>query len=528
MQTSRLVGGLLLMGALAALLEACRERGEQPDPLAPAAAVAESVAAPEIPPWSPPEVTEYERELWYEVSAMGTKAGWNSVKIAETTWHGAPAIYYESHMMLQVTALGASLTQEVMQQVVFDPSGRPLRGHYEFRGPQSQTVDALFEDDMVVYERVAAGSSRRGTIRLEPGTDLSDPEIATLRAVPKAGDSRDLYVFEPTSLRIMEASYVVEGEEAIELAGEQRRCVKVVTTLRPTGTLTTWVDTSTGEPVRTVTPSASLEMTLTDEATAKAMPTGYRPDLAVQTRIAVDRPIENPGRVLDLRLRVSRIPASDVLIDDGRQRWSEVSRENDGTYEATVTVSVPPAPSTGSRLPVDGPSEFLRPSAHIESDDPDVVRQAREIVGEGADSAEAALAIARWVNANVRPDASIGMVRSAKEVLAQPRGVCRDYAALYAGLARAVGIPTKFAAGCVYWDLGGASGFYYHAWNEVCLDGRTWTAVDSTRPQSWPVDATHLKFAEGEVDSMVDVVGLIGALRIEVIGQGNGGAPAAE
>jgi hypothetical protein len=37
----------------------------------------------------------------------------------------------------------------------------------------------------------------------------------------------------------------------------------------------------------------------------------------------------------------------------------------------------------------------------------------------------------------MKPDYTIGVPRSCKDVLQRPRGVCRDYATLFAGLARA-------------------------------------------------------------------------------------------
>jgi hypothetical protein len=81
---------------------------------------------------------------------------------------------------------------------------------------------------------------------------------------------------------------------------------------------------------------------------------------------------------------------------------------------------------------------------------------------------------------------------------------------LFNAMARAVGIPAKTVVGVVY--LRGA--FYYHAWSEVWLG--EWISVDPVLNQ-FPADVTHVKFLEGEIDRQLDILELIGKLRIQVM-----------
>jgi hypothetical protein len=64
-----------------------------------------------------------------------------------------------------------------------------------------------------------------------------------------------------------------------------------------------------------------------------------------------------------------------------------------------------------------------------------------------------------------------------------------------------------------------AEGFYYHAWAEVWLGGSdgsgSWVAVDPTFKQ-FPADATHIKLKEGELGDMIQLMQVIGKLRVEV------------
>ncbi|HEV8304223.1 MAG TPA: transglutaminase-like domain-containing protein [Gemmatimonadales bacterium] len=101
-------------------------------------------------------------------------------------------------------------------------------------------------------------------------------------------------------------------------------------------------------------------------------------------------------------------------------------------------------------------------------------------------------------------------VPSAVQVLETRRGDCNEHTALYVALARSVGLPARTAAGLVY--LNGR--FYYHAWPEVYLGD--WVAVDPTFDQ-FPADAAHLRFTIGGLARQVELVRLVGRLKLEVL-----------
>ena len=163
-------------------------------------------------------------------------------------------------------------------------------------------------------------------------------------------------------------------------------------------------------------------------------------------------------------------------------------------------------------------AKYLEPAAYLNTDLPELRQVALSVRGSETNAYKVALALRDWVHQNMTPDASIGVPRSAADVLKRKRGVCRDYATLYAALARIAGIPTRLCAGVVYDELDGKPAFYYHAWAE-CFLGK-WVAVDPTLyDRSLGIDytdATHIKFAQGEVTEMYDAVSVIGKLKIEL------------
>lgn len=523
-----------LLIALASVLAGCQPPADGGDgamePSADAGAAIEAVAqAVEVGPadptsdWAPPTDLESISDVYYGVYMMGNKMGWQHTVVSEGDWRGTPVLFMETTVDLSIEALGESLKQMMRYSIVFDTSGTPLRGHYEVTGAQSNAVtDAVFTEDAVVYTRTTGAGTTEGEVPVPEGADLTDPDITMMDIDPEIGDEREFHMFEPTMMQVVSGSYEVEGEETITVHGEEYDCHYITGHLGPTGRMEVWRDKASDVAVRTVVAGGMQEMLKESREMAMSATEGgtdYTPDLAADTRIVVEDPITAPARKMDLKLRVSNVPSEDVLISDSRQTWSEVEQQADGSFTGVVTVSVPAVPGqVDADLPT-GPAEFLAPSPMIEADSPAIVAKAQEMT-EGIDEPVAmARALGEGVNSLVTSDASVGSIRSATEVLGDPRGVCRDYAALYAALARAAGIPTKFAAGIVYWNQPGAPGFYYHAWNEVNLDGEEWVAIDTTRPTVWPVDATHIKFAEGDVNCMTDVVGLINVLEIEVLEQ---------
>ena len=106
---------------------------------------------------------------------------------------------------------------------------------------------------------------------------------------------------------------------------------------------------------------------------------------------------------------------------------------------------------------------------------------------------KAASLIRAYVHKTLRPNAGMGILRDAREVLKTGEGVCRDYAILTATLMRAAGIPTKLVTGMVYYQ----DRFYFHAWVEA-WDGKRWLGYDSTLDQN-RLSATHIKLAQGSL-----------------------------
>jgi len=156
-----------------------------------------------------------------------------------------------------------------------------------------------------------------------------------------------------------------------------------------------------------------------------------------------------------------------------------------------------------------GYQAYLNPEPLIESDDPRIQAQARQITGNTRRAERAAQRLVEWVHTSLTPAASTGGP-SALAVYERRTGDCNEYTVLYVALARAVGLPARTVAG--FLELNGT--FYYHAWPEVWL-GR-WVAVDPTLGQ-FPADAAHVRLKIGALARQLELLQLAGQLQVRIV-----------
>ncbi len=230
-------------------------------------------------------------------------------------------------------------------------------------------------------------------------------------------------------------------------------------------------------------------------------------DVILSTAIQSDVDLGATTEYKEIRFLLSGVDLSGFALDGGRQSLRGdtlvVRREAWDALDPGYTLPY-------KRMDL---AEDLQPEPLIQSDDPRIVRQAREMTAARADWHPDPKAVAARLTRSVYGmlDKKITFsVPSAVQVLESRQGDCNEHTVLYVALARALGLPARTAVGLVY--LRGS--FYYHAWPEVWL-GR-WVAVDPTFGQ-WPADAAHIRFVVGGLAEQVEIVRLIGRLRISVL-----------
>jgi transglutaminase-like putative cysteine protease len=174
-------------------------------------------------------------------------------------------------------------------------------------------------------------------------------------------------------------------------------------------------------------------------------------------------------------------------------------------------------------------SAYLMPTTFVESDAPQVVDVAREVVGTSRDEVERACRLFYAVRDGIRYDAyNIVVTRQslkATHVLEVGQSWCVPKSVLLAAVCRAVGIPCRlcYANVCNHMatrkllDFLGTNVFYYHGYNELYLGGRWVKAtVSFNRTLCEKARLAPLDF-DGEHDSIYQPYDLAGQRYMEYL-----------
>ena len=180
-----------------------------------------------------------------------------------------------------------------------------------------------------------------------------------------------------------------------------------------------------------------------------------------------------------------------------------------------LMITLEKIPSTAGRdINLCNRPQSLKPSQYVQSDHDDIKNTAMQIVGQEHDPVKQVQLLAYWVYDSLEKRPVLGLP-DALTTLRSKMGDCNEHASLFAALARSLNIPTVIATGVTLLN----NAFYYHAWNEVCLDGE-WYSLDTTTNQ-FPADLFHIRFGWDDLDQQLKIGGLIGNLKIEIIQQEN-------
>jgi transglutaminase-like putative cysteine protease len=438
----------------------------------------------------------------------------------------------EDVMSLELPALGQTGTAVARTRVKLSPA--LVMESFEF------TLDSevgrfaasgtLGPDTTLAVSIVSAGSRQELSFRLAQPPVISNvvPIRVAMGGALEVGKTVRLPVFDPASLSTRTVEVQVIGydtlviTDSVALDPGTRRFVPARVDSIPAWQIAevfggirveSWVDAD-GRVLRASSPLGfamqKTEYELARQAQEDARRVAASPiadDVIFSTAVQSNVDLQNVEQHHELRFRLTGVDLTGFQLDGGRQTLRGdtliVRREN---WEAL---------DPGYELPYSFMDlrEALEPEPLIQSDDPRIVRRAREITARRASWRQNPKDVARQLTASVHAMLEKRVtfsVPNAVQVLETLQGDCNEHTVLYVAFARALGLPARTAVGLVYLD----GSFFYHAWPEVWLG--EWVAVDPTFGQ-YPADAAHIRFVIGGLAQQVEIVRLIGNLDIEVL-----------
>jgi hypothetical protein len=362
------------------------------------------------------------------------------------------------------------------------------------------------------YSTKAEGRAEGKTVHftLDTGRDIIEDSITfseipllplnqrayLLSALPKAGDRLRVPFFDPFSLALRDSIITYRGQEK-ELIGNRVHQLHHFVESYSGMNISFWLDDQ-GKIIKERSPAGFVFEAEPKFRAMDIQDSGDELLAAVAVQYSGGLLPEN-SRSAVYKLQFSE--TAQVELHGGRQEFAE------GRLVVHLE-DFPPAPTPqGSDCAVE---EYLQASRYVQADHPRLLLQAQEIVGEEEDPVQQVVLLADWVYKNIEKRPVIGLP-DALSTLESRLGDCNEHAALFAALSRSLGIPTSIAAGVTLQN----NAFYYHAWNEVCLNGQ-WISLDTTVNQL-PADLYHIRFTRGDLEGQVAIGGLIGNLEIEIL-----------
>jgi hypothetical protein len=436
--------------------------------------------------------------------------------IPDAKYQEKPAVRLDADTEIKLTALGSPVEMKTAMSHFLDKKGAPLFLTMTITSSGRTTkIDAEYRPDSV-HCTTDDGQGHRSTktVPIPKGVTLvGDPDVAGNPAAQmKPGVKTTLHIFEPMSMTIQKMTSEVVKTGTRMVKGKPVKAFL----LKSTGSMgesQTWVDAKGGM-LESNMALAGIRM-VREDVDADPNAVSYTPpqDFAVATSVRTNVQLPDPRKTTSLKLVISGIPDEALLLSDTRQQV--LDRKTSGSaVTATYLIRTRELPTTAASTIQGGDVPELGDAPYLGVNGPEIQKAAKEIAGGETNRGVLARRVRAWVKGHMTKINNVGAPRSAAEIMKSRDGVCRDYATLFAAVARAAGVPTRLCAGLLYFQ----GSFYYHAWNECKLtdseDG--WYAFDSTLSDDF-VDATHIKLAQGEPTETYAATRAVGQIKAEIL-----------
>ena len=433
------------------------------------------------------------RDTWMNIFQKDRKIGYAHHLFTKTkeTYHTHEQVY------MRINTLG------VVQDINLDTKGT-LNLDFTLRNIFFEIRSGLFEfsvkgsvqDKILKLETTSAGTTRKMEIKLKQVPYLAAGVMdAVWTRKPTPGQTYNFHLFDPGTMGQAKVTVKILAREKIVIMDQSMTALKVKLNFKG-ASQTAWIGPE-GEIVQQEGLLGIRMVKTTQQQALYGLPVEPSADMTRVAAVRVEQELNNVPQLTLLKVALDGINTDAFKLNEGRQSYAD----------GILTIRKEVLPGKASLQPME---QYKTASALIQSDHPDIQKLATQITtGAETDYAKARQILA-WVFKNIEKKPVLSMP-DALSTLKNRVGDCNEHAMLLAALARAAGISARVEAGLVYLDQ---EGFFYHAWNRLYLD--QWVTVDAVFNQM-PTDVTHIRFSTGGQAEQLDLIGLIGNLKLKIL-----------
>lgn len=448
-----------------------------------------------------PKIIQGSSEEWLGMFLQGQRVGYSFTKITKTDQ--GLVVENRSQMTIFMMQEVQSLTTHFFAHTDKDYTLKDFSMEIKTAGHPTK-IEGKIAGTALTLTSYSQGIPETKTITLKEKPYFPDALEEVIKEKNlKPGDEIIIPYFDPTTQSPAPAKIKVFAPEPVRIFDKELTGKKVqVDFMGITSFL--WFDDNY-KLIKESSPNLGLEMIplSKEEALAEIKP-GEAFDLLSFFAVKLDKPIANSKELSFIKLALRDITTEELDLQDDYQKL--VSEKPLILESFSPDFNILP----NLAIPIQEQKEYLESSVYIQCAHPEIIAEAKRIVGDEKDAKKAVEKLVSGVYQLLekKPTPSLP---SALDVLKTKEGDCNEHSILFTALARALGIPTKIYVGLV--NLSGDA-YWYHAWCAVWL-GR-WVPVDPTFNQC-PANLYHLKLKEGEISEQAKVLNVVGKLKIDVL-----------
>jgi hypothetical protein len=455
---------------------------------------------PSLPESSASAVSE--RNTWMNVFQNNRKIGFSHAVVSRKD----EGLVLEQTLFMRINTMGMIHSIHLNTEGRMNPDMTLAAFRFSLSSGRFEfAATGAVEGDRLVVQTESAGNHQRLEVPLASKPYLAAGIYDAIWASGiEPGIRKVVPVFDPATMAQEPVTVEVVGAEPIKIMGKTVYADKVVLEFKGVRQ-EAWI----GEGGEILRQRGFLGIMLekTDRESALfGLPVEASEDMTEAVSISSNVDLDRAEELDRLQVEISGIDLKRMDLAGGRQQITG----NLLTVEKESLTALPRQLSGEAIESLADP--YLAPTPFIQSDHPRLRELALEITEKSSDPLDRVRRLLSWIHSNIEQRPVISMP-DALATLENRVGDCNEHAVLMAALARAAGIPAEIEAGLVY--LRGR--FFYHAWNRVYL-GR-WITVDAQFGQI-PADVSHIRLAVGSPEQQVDLMSVIGRVRLTVVEPG--------
>jgi transglutaminase-like putative cysteine protease len=427
----------------------------------------------------------------------GQVFGYTELSISNIKEKGRALIQFKEIAESRSSALGVPVDTRGWSEYRIDPgTGRFLFFEQESdSGSLKLHITASIEGDTARINLQPGGAEK--AVSLPKGVLIENPyyfpSILNNSGEESLGP-REYQALDVLDRNIHKVTVTRKGPESVQVAGRTYRAVILESLDRNIGLKSRqWINAENGyllkaeglrstlrladESIKGKLQRANIDNHLFAKAGAAIL------DIPALSYLKVRAKLEPVGNwITPESLRVNGQSFEGTVVENRIEGIFEIRHEK---YDGRNAPPFPPNFGSDPKLRI-----FLAPEDFIESDDPILIKKAKNLTAGAKDSWEAAKRLSQWVAEEIGYDIPGGA--SARNTYDIREGECGAHSRLFAAFCRGVGIPARVVWGCLYVpNLGGAFG--QHAWNEVYMGQTGWIPIDTTAREVDYADSGHIR-----------------------------------